>query len=476
VNEPVVDAAGVVVGPLLGGVDLRVEPGEVVAVVGPSGAGKTTLLRALLADTPSGMSIDADRLRVCGHDLLAAGPDEVRTLRRERVGYVGQDPARRLNPRMRVSRLLAETAVDGHSPRRLLAELSLPPELLRRRPGQLSGGQQRRVAIARALARRPALLLLDEPTAGLDDALRAELSTLLRRLADEHGTAIVMSCHDRDLVDRTCDRVLALGGHSPTTVAIPPAAPSGRPVLVGDGLVAWFDRRDRPALEPLDLRLDAGAATAVVGPSGAGKTTLARVIVGLHDRAAGVVWLDGRPLHRRAERRSREERRRLQLVPQDPLGSLNPQRTVRDTLTRPLVLYRRSPPSKIPDRVVELLAAVGLPPELADRLPGELSGGQRQRVAIARALAPEPDVLVCDEVTSALDPANAAAVMALLSGLRHDRGLALLLVSHDMELVAGHTDRTIALRHGVVIADGPTAEVLLTRTGPGGANGTSART
>jgi peptide/nickel transport system ATP-binding protein len=363
---------------------------------------------------------------------------------------------------MRVRRLLSETAVDRDrdAPRRLLAELSLPPELLRRRPGQLSGGQQRRVAIARALARRPALLLLDEPSAGLDDALRAELGALLRRLADEHGTAIVMACHDSDLVDRACDRVLALGEGSPAATPVPPAAVSGRPILVGDGLAAWFDRRDRPVLQPLDLRLDAGSATAVVGPSGAGKTTLARMIVGLHDRAAGIVWLDGQPLHRRAERRSREERRRLQLVPQDPLGSLNPQRTVHDTLARPLVLHRRCPPAQLTDRVAELLAAVGLPPELAARRPGELSGGQRQRVAVARALAPEPDALVCDEVTSALDPANAEAVMALLSGLRRDRGLALLLVSHDLELVAAHTDRAIALRHGEVVAHGPTADVL----------------
>jgi peptide/nickel transport system ATP-binding protein len=366
---------------------------------------------------------------------------------------------------MRVRRLLAETAVerDRDAPRRLLAELSLPTELLRRRPGQLSGGQQRRVAIARALARHPTLLLLDEPSAGLDDALRTELGTLLRRLAEERGTAIVMACHDSDLVDRACDRVLALGSPSHMSAPAPAATSPGRPILVGKGLSAWFDRPDRPVLQPLDLRLDAGSATAVVGPSGAGKTTLARVLVGLHDRAAGTVQLDGRPLHRRAERRSREERRRLQLVPQDPLGSLNPQRTVRETLARPLVLHRRCSPAQLPDRVAELLAAVGLPPELADRRPGELSGGQRQRVAIARALAPEPDVLVCDEVTSALDPANAEAVMALLSRLRHERGLALLVVSHDLELVAAHTDRAIALHGGAVVAHGPTSEVLAAR-------------
>jgi peptide/nickel transport system ATP-binding protein len=460
VTELVVDAAAVAVGPLLDGVDLRAGAGEVVAVVGPSGAGKTTLLRALLADAPPGMRIEAERLRVCGHDLLTAGPEQVRALRRRDAGYVGQDPARRLNPRMRVRRLIAETAADRDAPRRLLAELSLPAELLRRRPGQLSGGQQRRVAIARALARRPALLLLDEPSAGLDDALRAELGALLRRLADEHGTAIVMACHDQDLVDRACDRVFAIGDTVGSAAHAPPAAVSGRTVLSADGLSAWFDRKDRPALQPLDLRLDAGSATAVVGPSGAGKTTLARVVVGLHTRAAGTVRLDGRPLHRRAERRAREERRRLQLVPQDPLGSLNPQRTVGDTLARPLLLHRRCPQAEVPDRVAELLAAVGLPPQLAGRRPGELSGGQRQRVAIARALAPEPDVLVCDEVTSALDRANAEAVMALLSRLRRERGLALLLVSHDLALVAAHTDRAIALQGGAVVARGPTSEVL----------------
>lgn len=210
----------------------------------------------------------------------------------------------------------------------------------------------------------------------------------------------------------------------------------------------------------MNLRLHAGSATAVVGPSGSGKTTLARLIVGLHTAASGTVELDDVPLHRRAERRSREQRRRVQLVPQDPLGSLNPQRTIRAVLNRPLQLHQRCPAAQYPHRVHELLAAVGLPPELADRYPNALSGGQRQRVAIARALAAEPNVLVCDEITSALDPHTAEAVMTLLSRLRQERGVALLVISHDLELVADHTDHVLALRHGHTVAAGPTAVAL----------------
>jgi peptide/nickel transport system ATP-binding protein len=213
-------------------------------------------------------------------------------------------------------------------------------------------------------------------------------------------------------------------------------------------------------LSGVEFELEAGDALAVVGPSGAGKTTLGRLVVGLHTRGSGTVRLDGVALHRRAERRSPAQRRRVQLVPQDPLGSLNPRRTVGATLARPLALHARCPAGARPDRVRELLDAVGLPAELAERYPDTLSGGQRQRVAIARALAAEPDVLVCDEITSALDPHTAGDVMALLGDLRARRGLALLLISHDLELVATHTRRVLALEGGRTVAYGPTATVL----------------
>lgn len=248
--EPVVDIADLVVGAhagsaVLDGVGLQVRAGEIVALVGPSGAGKTTLLRALIAEAAPGMIITADRLRVCGHDVLAATPQRLRALRRELVGYVGQDPARRLNPRMRVRRLLAETSVDPSpdAPARLLSELSLPAELLGRQPGQLSGGQQRRVAIARALARRPALLLLDEPSAGLDESLRGELAGLLRHLGGHHQMAIVMACHDPDLVTAPA----TTSSHSARRAApAPPRCPGPRRRRPGTNHPSWSVAGCRP--------------------------------------------------------------------------------------------------------------------------------------------------------------------------------------------------------------------------------------
>lgn len=233
-------------------------------------------------------------------------------------------------------------------------------------------------------------------------------------------------------------------------------------------LSAWvgIGTRRRPILCEVDLDVAAGSCLAVIGASGAGKTTLARAITGLHRPTRGKIVLHGAPLNPWVGRRIGDQRRRLQLVPQDPLGTLNPSRTVGAAIGRPLRLHRRVSPSEVTCGVETLLSQVGLPAAFARRYPHELSGGQRQRVSIARALAADPDVLLCDEVTSALDPGTAAAIMTILGRLRTDHRLALVLISHDLRLVAEHSGTVLVLDEGRAIEAGPTTTVLGAPTEP----------
>jgi peptide/nickel transport system ATP-binding protein len=486
--------------PLLREAGLVLLPGQLVALTGPSGAGKTTLLRAVTGLLPPGTARTAGRVDVLGHDVFALKERQLRALRARRVAYVGQDPGSGLNPHMRVRTLIREVAVDRDpdAVAALLSEVRLPDahRLVGRRPGTLSGGQQRRVALARALARRPDVLLLDEPTAGLHPALRDEIGELLRHLAREHRLAVAFSSHDAPLVSRIADDVVDLsaaprpglsivpgqagpGPRTAASAATPSAAQTGAgagarvaarvgagvggtPVLEMRGLSVAFGRRGEtaPALCGIDLAVSPGSSAGVVGASGSGKTTLMRAVVGLQPVTGGTIALDGTPLRAGLRGRGREQRRRLQLVTQDPLGALNPSRTVGATIGRPLRLHRQCPSGGIPARVGELLEQVGLPPAYADRYPHELSGGQRQRVSVARALAAGPDVLICDEITSALDGATAEAIMDMLVHLSDQRGLALVLISHDVPLIADRTDTVTVLDAGAVVESGPTAEVF----------------
>ncbi|MGI5490283.1 ABC transporter ATP-binding protein [Microtetraspora malaysiensis] len=495
--------------PLLTAATLTLSPGRVVALTGPSGAGKTTLLRAVAGALPVGARRTAGRVTVFGHDVLALGERDLRLLRRRRLAYVGQDPGSGLNPRMKVRRLIAETAVDRshRTVHDLLAQVRLPTEerLELRRPGALSGGQQRRVALARALARRPDVLLLDEPTAGLDPELRDEIADLLCELAGRTGVAVAVASHDPELVARCAHDVVALqpptgaarrlapaarvpvSSAAPETASLPEApvsvhaeaplagetsdlvsvtarptsAPPSRGRITVRNLSAEVGGRGarRTVLRDVDLDLAPGSAVGVVGVSGSGKTTLVRVLAGLHPPSTGTVALDGASLHRSHRRRTREQCRAVQLVPQNPLGALNPARTVGAALARPLTLHDVVPAEQVPARVAELLEAVDLPEEFAGRYPHQLSGGQRQRVSIARALAVRPDVLLCDEVTSALDADTSASIMDLLSRLRQAHSVTLVLISHDLSLIAAHTDTTVVLRNGRVVDGGPTARL-----------------
>ncbi|MGX4694358.1 ABC transporter ATP-binding protein [Streptomyces sp. JNUCC 63] len=451
-----------------------VRSGQVTALAGASGSGKTTLLRALIGHLPDRAAITAGTLDVLGTQPHTLTPDALRRLRRTRVAYAGQEPGSALNPRMTVHRLVAELAMDpsAESVRTLLTECRLPTDLLGQRPTALSGGQQRRVALARALARTPEILLLDEPTAGLDTALRDEIAHLLRRLATSRNLAVVLATHDPALAEAWADhtvRLTARGTQPPTPAprkAEPPATavserPSG-PGLSAQGVEVCFrdGRNRRPALAELDFTAPAGSATAVIGPSGSGKTTLLRVLAGLHPPTSGHLTLDGQALAATARRRTREQQRRIQLVPQNPLAALNPRRTIGHQLARPLRLHTSLTAKEIPERVTQLLQQVELPNDFADRCPSELSGGQRQRVSIARALAAGPDILLCDEVTSALDTTTATAVMDLLTRLRKEHGTTLVVVSHEHHLITRYTDTAHLMDTGRITTSGPTAELL----------------
>ncbi|MCZ1005520.1 ABC transporter ATP-binding protein [Streptomyces lydicus] len=447
---------------LLDTISLSLQAGKIAALTGPSGSGKTTLLRALIGDLPQGAEVTSGAVRTLGQDVFTLTPDALRTLRRHHVAYVGQDPGSALNPRMTAAQLVTEVASDPapDAVAALMRECRLPDALAHHRPGALSGGQQRRLALARALSRKPKILLLDEPTAGLDTALRDEIVDLLRHLAADRGITVILACHDPHVVDACADTVTTLtsptAAHRPAALRKPIASRAqAAGTAAGDGLratdlhVAFTHRgHTHQALNSVHFHAPVGSATGITGPSGSGKTTLLRALAGLQTPDAGTLSWHGRPLPSHVRRRNRAQQKSIQLVPQNPLGALNPTRTVGASLTRPLQLHRIAAKPQMPARVRELLDDVGLPADFADRYPHELSGGQRQRASIARALATEPDLLLCDEVTSALDPSTAGAILDLLTRLRTERGLTLVLVSHELDLITTYTDSVHVLDQG----------------------------
>ena len=545
-------------------IDLVLRPREVVGLVGESGSGKTTVGTALLGYTRAGALFEQGKVLFEDHDVLAMPWQQVRQLRGEEIAYVPQDPAAALNPSIRIGKQIVELLElrgIGTAESRLagaragLEEVGLPSddEFLSRYAHQLSGGQVQRVALAMAFLPKPKVLVLDEPTTGLDVTTQGMVLRTMGELCRSHGVAALYVTHDLAVVANIADRVAvmyagqivelgpreelfrspkhpytralldsiphlsqarALAGIPGRTPA-PGARPGGcrfhdrcsfvidackettpelvevepdhraRCIRVGE-IGEWDISRgtvpdappDRPrdvilSIEDLgvfyghkqvvfDVTLDLAKAevVALVGESGSGKTTISRCVGGLHKEWTGRITFEGRELGHGSRARSASDRKRIQYIFQNPYLSLNPRLTIEQIVKRPMELFGIASGKQATDRVVELLDQVALGPAVLKYQASRLSGGERQRVAIARALAAEPDVLVCDEITSALDVSVQGSIVALLDSLREERGISMLFVTHNLALVRSIAARVQILNGGRLVESGAVADVM----------------
>lgn len=542
-------------------VTLSIGRSKVTAIVGESGSGKTTLALAALGYVRAGLVRRGGSVLFDGRDLLSEDETEIQRLRGRRIAYVPQNPGSALSPGIPVGQQVREVLeVHGHesdldeavAKAWRAAQLPTDNGFMSRFPHQLSGGQQQRVAIAMALVGGPELLVMDEPTTGLDVVTQAGILATVREVISSLGTAVVYVSHDlavvRSLVDDVAvmysgqvvevgvaDEVFTNPAHPYTRrlmAAVPrfrgqviklrglpgsPVAVDARPrgcqfaprcpdsseectvetpelvslgvthaarcVKVGEpnlGRVgaavpahrigssdtlavrvvgctfsyATARQRSRNVLHDVSLDLPAAAITALVGESGSGKTTLGRCIAGLHKGVTGSLEIGGEFAQWSSSRRTDVQRKAVQMVFQNPDSSLNPMLTVQESIARPIRFFLGASKDRCAALVAELLTAVQLDPSKGASYPSQLSGGERQRVAIARALAAEPTVLVCDEITSSLDVIVQAGIVELLAGLRDERGLAMLFISHDLAVVRAVADRVVLLDQGAVVEEG----------------------
>jgi peptide/nickel transport system ATP-binding protein len=542
-------------------VSFAVPAGEVLGLVGESGSGKTTVALALLGHTRRGLRITAGQVLLDGTDLLALSPRDLRAARGARVSYVPQDPSAALNPALRVGTQVREIlkvhagAANGTGDRvaEVMREAYLDPtpELLHRYPHQLSGGQQQRVALAMAFACRPSLIVLDEPTTGLDVSTQRHVLETVRSLCRSYGVAAVYVSHDLAVVSglvsevavmyagrvveigstarlfgepvhpytrgllgavpspERAERLTGIDGQQPrpgrrgggcsfaarcgyaidacTTEApelvsvagrsvrclrtrdIPATRPeslpvagvpamAGTPVLSVQGVTARYG--STPVLSGIGLEVPPRTCVAVVGESGSGKTTLARCIAGLHSNWTGEITFQGTPLPHGARQRDKDVLRRVQYIFQNPYTSLNPRKTVSQIIDQQLQQLTSLSRRERSVRTAEVLEDVSLAPDVLTCYPDQLSGGERQRVAIARALAVEPELLICDEVTSSLDVSVQAVIVELLRRIQSERHLALVFITHNLALVRSIAQSAVVLRQGVVAESGPVEQIL----------------
>lgn len=483
---------------------LSIDPGETLCVVGESGSGKSMTAMATIGLLPPGVEVLSGSIRLCGHELLSLDEAGWCDVRGRDVGTIFQEPMTSLNPVMRVADQIAET-FRAHrllSPseryRRaveLLTEVNLPnPELIARSyPHELSGGQRQRVMIAMALALEPRLLIADEPTTALDVTTQAQVLKLIDNLRRQKGTAVLFITHDFGVVAEIADKVAVLQNGElveqgtaedvltrpqhpytkrllaavPSLTPPPPKPLQGKPItLKVDNLTKTYGgrglfrkSREVQAADAVSFEIRRGETLGLVGESGSGKSTVGRCVLRLIEPDGGKIEIGDLPFSSLSQRELRPQRRRIQMVFQDPFASLNPRRTVGHIIAEGPITQGEDP-AKAYAAARILLEKVGLPAQATDRYPHEFSGGQRQRIGIARALAMKPDVLVADEAVSALDVSVQAEILKLIRSLQEELGISILFITHDLRVAAQICDRVAVMQKGRIVEMAETGQLF----------------
>ncbi len=494
--------------PIVKGVSFNVARGEVVALIGESGSGKTTIALSALGYTKPGLEFAGGEVRLENEDVITMEPNQLRALRGQRVAYLAQSAAATFNPALTIGEQVTESCVlhgilnqkqANERAETLYRALELPdPDRLGKRyPHQVSGGQLQRLMAAMALCGKPDLLVLDEPTTALDVTTQIEVLKAFKSVIKQEGSAAIYVTHDLAVVAQIADHIVVLYAgevqehgsaeqvvNQPThdytrrlmrAVRPPPAAGQGdemsgehkreAPALKVKDITAGYGRKrngvpEITVLRDVNVSIERGHTVGVIGESGCGKSTLARVMAGLLPAVHGQVLLDGNDLQPALQKRDRSELQKIQFVFQMADTALNPRQRIDHILGRPLEFYLGLKGKEKRRRIVELLDMVELPQDFAGRYPEELSGGQKQRVNLARALAASPEVLLCDEVISALDSIVGANVIELLKRLRKQTGVSFVFISHDLSTVASFADEIVVLYAGRVVEQGTADQVL----------------
>ncbi len=482
--------------PIINGLNLTLDKGEVLGLIGESGAGKSTFGLASMAYTRQGCRISSGSILFDGIELFGASEKTLRKIKGVRIAYVAQSAAASFNPAHRLIKQYAEAPVQHHIMSFAEAEkeafdiykrLLLPdPERIGYRyPHQVSGGQLQRAMVAMAMACKPDLIIFDEPTTALDVTTQIEVLAAIKRITRQFNTAAIYITHDLAVVAQLADRIMVLRygnlveeNNARQLIAHPKeeytrALLSVRTlredkdlsktehdiILEVENVSASYTGKEL-VLQDIDLKIRRGRTVALVGESGSGKSTLARVITGLLPPLKGRVIYDGKDLPPALIKRKKDSLRVMQMIYQMPDTALNPRQRVSKIIGRPLQFYYGIHGKEAEKRVLELLDMIELTPKYKDRFPGELSGGEKQRVCIARALAAKPDLIICDEVTSALDQLVAEEILKLLRKLQNDLQVSYLFITHDLATVKAIADEIVVMLQGKIVEQGRKTDIL----------------